>query len=167
LFGFGKNKTVKEYLLRLEHLQITEKVIMCIFSERGGITPLKVSIKEVCENENIFKSISPETLIVLRSLHAIFNKTKNKIKISGVLNKNMYEIVYNDKFKTKITGQDLCQDYELLKDMDIKDAFKVIYNTAFNQAIISFANFQSKNEEKEVALNHDLDDIQPKLRIVK
>ncbi len=138
-----KNETVIEHL-RLEDIQITEESVICIFLEEDGTTPLRVCINEVFENANIFKSVSHEALVALRKVYEIIDRKKKLAKISAILGKNSYEITYNDQFKAKITGEALCSDHELLGRLDIKDAFKIIYNTAFNNAMTGYLNSDKK-----------------------
>lgn len=169
LFNFIKKikPPAEGYLLRLEDIQISEKSIICIFSEKGGITPLRVNINEIFENLNVYNSIAPETLIVLRKIYEITNKTKNSAKISAILNKNIYEITYNNKFKTKITGDNICLDYDILAILDIKDAFKIIYNTAFNHALTAYFRSSQKNIESSQESTENIMNPQRKLRLVK
>lgn len=149
---FFKRKNKREnYILRLENILFSNKSIICIFSEKGGITPLRVNMEEIFSNINILKSIHPEVLFTLRKIYDM-DISKNKVKVSAILNENKYEIIYRNKFKINISGSDLCKDLELLSLMSIKDSFNIIYNTAFNNALSAYiTSSKLKNEEGVIA----------------
>ncbi len=166
---FGKKNETIEYTLRLEDVLIDEEPIVCVFSEKGGIAPapLKFKIEEIFSNPNLLRNIHPETII---SLKKIYDMRKFKsLKLLSVINQNEFEVCFDGRFKTKISGKDFCSDLSLASMMDVKDVITIIYNTAYSEAFSVFLNLtkeksadseQKKEKKSEEALR-------PSLSIVK
>jgi len=161
-----KNKQ-EEYPLRLEDILCSGSSMICIFSEVGGITPLKIEIDKVFSSLTLLKSIHPETLLALRKAYELNDRLKNKVKLSATLNNNGYEIIYDSKFKVTTSGTSLCQDLELLSLMPVKDVFTIVYNTAFNAAISQYTHFDQTTLRPTATTVIDDQDPKAKIKLVK
>ncbi len=168
MFKFMKKNENMEYALRLEDILTTENSsIICIFSEKGGITPLKLKIEEIFSNTNILRNVHPETIIALRKIYDMNQVTQRKLKLLSILNRNEFEVCFDGKFKTRISGKDFCADLSFASMMDIKDAVEIIYNTAFNEAFSAFVTLD-KNDSSEAQEKEFPDEtVKPILSIVK
>lgn len=161
-----KNETV-EYTLRLEDVLIDEEPIVCVFSEKGGITPLKFKIEEIFSNVNLLRNVHPETIISLKKIHDM--QKSRSLKLLSVINQNEFEVCYDGKLKTKISGKDFCSNLSLASMMDIKDVITIIYNTAYSEAFSVFLNLTKEkpvdSEQKKEKKSEE--SLRPSLSIVK
>ena len=145
MFKLIKRNENVEYTLRLGDILTIDDSVICVFTEKGGITPLKLTIEEIFSNVKILRNIHPETIIALRKIYEMNEMAKNKLKLLSILNQNEFEVCYDGKLKTKISGKDFCTDISIASMMDIKDAIKVIYNTAFNEAFLALTTLEKNN----------------------
>lgn len=169
MFSFLRKTESVEYNLRLEDVLIDEEPIICIFSEKGGITPLKLEIEEIFYNVNLLRNVHPETIISLKKIHDMRNISKKNLKLLSVINQNEFEVCYDGKFKTKISGKDFCSNLSLASMMDIKDVMTVIYNTAYSEAFSTFMNLtKEKIIDQEQKKDKKVEEfLRPPLSIVK
>jgi hypothetical protein len=144
MLKFLKRSEVIEYSLRLEDIVTVDDSVICVFTEKGGITPLKLTIEEIFANMNILRNIHPETIIALRKIYEMDKITQKKLKLLAIMNQNEFEVCFDGKLKIKISGKDFCTDLSLASMMDVKDVIKIIYNTAFNEAFSAFTNLDKK-----------------------
>ena len=96
----------------------------------------------------------------IHSINADEALNKYKVRILNVLRGNQYKIIYDDDFSVTMEGKEICKDLNLLELMDIKDIFKIVYNTAYQQAYKDFKSVdqmnQKSNNERRVNPAKDL-----------
>lgn len=130
------------------------------------MTSFKVSIKEILANFNIMCHIRPDILLVLRAVYEKHQRDKHKVKILNILRGNQYRINYEDDFSVTMEGIEICKDLNLLEQMDIKDIFKIVYNTAYQQA---YKDCKSEDQMNQKSNNEHLVNPakNPLLKIIK
>lgn len=163
-----KKQSIKEndYLLRLEDIKICKGHIICTFSQKGEITSFQASIKELLTNFNIMRHIRPDVLLELRTIYERHQQDKHKVRILNVLRGNQYKIIYDDNFAMTMEGKEICKDLNLLELMNIKDIFKIVYNTAYQQTYKDCKSADQINQKSnnEHRINPAKD---PLLKIIK
>lgn len=137
----------KTYLLRLEDFIYKNDTIICVFSQKGAITPVKFFIDEVLTSKNIFTNVCPESLLVIKDVYA--NKYINRpaAKIICYERCNNYEISIDGRIII-MSGKDICKDKKLLSSFEYNDVFNIIYNTAYLNAFNDFSRKAHENNAK-------------------
>jgi len=104
--------------------------IFCKLKESGYFEPMSLLVSKVLDDPHFNQEINPRELLYLQKKLTHFEIEMNKIRVVAEHRNNEYSIAFNELEIQKISGNDLCNNIEILSNMRIKDAFCIIYKAA-------------------------------------
>ncbi len=123
---------VGKYSLRITNIAVKNNDIICRITDKTNVNPYNLLASEILKNDNLLSQIKPRELIKLKEL---YDEIKRKyVFVIETRRKNKYKILHHDH-EFIMSGKDICKDMKLLKAMSIEDAFAIIYNTGYLDAL--------------------------------
>ncbi len=129
------NRKYTYKLNRSEPIYIKNNELYCIITELGYMEPMHLPVRKVLSDPSYHQEINPQELMLLQKQHYQFENKKNKVRVISEYRNNEYSISSNNVEIRKISGDNLCEDLGLLESMSIKDAFSIIYKTAYRNGM--------------------------------
>lgn len=103
---------------------------MYTFKLYGGHDFINLSHKEIKEDYKIVRLINPIDLLYIHKKEYDFQIENTKYKIIEYLRNNHYKI--SDGIHTDISsGEDICNNIDILKNINSYDLYKISYETGF------------------------------------
>lgn len=123
---------IGKYSLKITDIAIKNNDIICRINDKTNVNPYNVLASEIFKNDNLLSQIKPRELIKLKEL---YDEIKRKhVFVIETRRRNKYKILHHDH-EFIMSGKDICKDMKLLKAMSTEDAFGIIYNTGYLDAI--------------------------------
>ena len=123
---------IGKYSLKITDIAIKNNDIICRINDKTNVNPYHVLASEIFKNDNLLSQIKPRELIKLKEL---YDEIKRKhVFVIETRRRNKYKILHHDH-EFIMSGKDICKDMKLLKAMSTEEAFGIIYNTGYLDAI--------------------------------
>ena len=147
----------RKYFLKIINATIQDDDITCRIYDKMNVNPYaNMLASEILKNDNLLSQIRPREILKLKEL---YDEIKGKcVFLIETRQKNKYKILYHDHEFT-MEGKDICKDMKLLGSMRIEDAFGIIYNTGYQDAMKN--NNAQLNLAKETPKNKKQNNIIP------
>jgi len=148
-FGFCPPRypvAVEEIICKTKN---SEPVAMLRFKDE--LLASKTKCSEILNGPKSLKEkIHPDDLLLLQKKYIKYCEHNQNIKIIEHLKDNKYKLEIQD-FTITASGKDICKDINLLGKIDIHEAYKIIYSTAYLAGYHDYkhANLLSIEKEKK------------------
>src|SRR3990167_5392501 len=138
---------ISRYSLTITNICYHHGDLMCLVSDKTNVSPYQVLAREIFSNDNLLSHIKPRELLKLKEIYDS-RKEAYVLLIESYAN-NKYKISYHDH-EFMMVGKDICKDINLLKSMRFDDAFRIIYHTAYTEAILNYKKLNAFETEPDI-----------------
>lgn len=143
---------ISRYSLTISKTHYHNGDLICLISDKTNVNPYQVFAKEIFSNDNLLSQIKPRELLKLKE---IYDSGKEAyVMLTESYSSNKFKILYHDH-EFVMTGKDICKDINLLKSMRFNDAFRIIYNTAYTEAMLNYTKLMTFEIKQEVTEKHE------------
>jgi len=156
--AFFRNKLIKRlklYIHKVKRRQRSNDYIelkeindnyntpVCVFRDFNNYFTLKAY--EVLNNDHLLYKLDPKAILLIKNIHDKCKIPENFMYIKSSKKNGEYKIMTPQGWCFNLNRDSICENNDILKNLPFEDAFKIIYETAYNNAL---HDFQSKNIPK-------------------
>lgn len=138
-------KKVEQF--KIESVFYKNEILYCKVKDYVSVNPFVLPVVQILTDDALMEKVKRQDLLKLQK---ILNETTDRPRVKIIetfVTENKYCIKYHDQ-KFTMSGNDLCRDLQLLDAMNIRDACKIIYETAYFTAMTDYSEVLKKSEAR-------------------